>query len=333
MRLSFFCALALLVAIVSCKPRRDVDESALNVLNGKYVDLNDYPTMASIETGLGHCSGVVVATNAIFTALHCFEKEPDIEKVTVLVRNKQYKPKDISIGPNDLAILVFDSATTHFDPVERLKRADPDGAYIEVRGVRIENNKLVMKVGTNTRYRFSPQNQFIIFRREETINSPIGENVSSEHGDSGGPMFDEDGTLVGIGSYVQKGSSEASGSLTHEDSNYSNLNSVWSRSFLSRTVKRKGALIPATCCSCDTTLYANQLLGGNKGQQKLLILSTGKADDQSYCESLPGEWEWVGEGDKNYVSEKGHYYKYASCSLTTLKSCFDHFATFGPYDY
>jgi MYXO-CTERM domain-containing protein len=190
-------------------------------------------SVVMLQFGEGFCSGTLIAPNVVLTARHCVTNlaqdqcgtfQGDIAPATLgvavgatstetspaVAHAKKYfyvqNAKDLC-GPYDIALIVLDKeiAGAKTSPVRSapvtvgetfvaVGYGEDENKQVSVRRQRTGVQALAVGPATKT---FAPADGAAPYDYEV----PLGEFVVSEavcHGDSGGPLFDKDGRVVGV---------------------------------------------------------------------------------------------------------------------------------------
>ena len=172
---------------------------------------------------MAYCSGVWISQNMLLTANHCIEGYVD-HMNDLFDMNQEYKDAVISyVTPAEAGDIGKQVKNHHFASVYYL---DPkaDLALLKAVGTEIPKHrsaKLAASspvVGANIYTDGSPSSAYFSFRRgmvsayredmseagiPEDIHGPfLQASIPISFGDSGGGLFDEDGNLIGIASFM-----------------------------------------------------------------------------------------------------------------------------------
>ena len=175
-------------------------------------------------SGSGYCSGVVVARNAVLTAAHCVRAAADMRvhfkdvsgapvllDVTSVTRHPGYASDAVAKRARsvDLAIVFTQAALPDgFVPAQLASASTAIGSPFTIAGFGIANEQNATTGG-------------VLRATDVSLRAPIstlllwlsGEGGACT-GDSGGPVLDPQGTVVGVIAYAEGSSGRACGTLT-----------------------------------------------------------------------------------------------------------------------
>lgn len=252
--------LLLLLTLTGC--RSFDDDSSLNVANGKVTSSADPTVVLLLMDGHHICTGTYISDHLILTAAHCLTETTTADHVTrqVVSGRSQYNVNAVGqrliIHPGyhsetdlnvDLGLVVVPSgsssvwakvagrAATVGDPVRMVGyghstiKRDTQGKQIEEQGAG-EKRSGTNRIGTVT--------AGILFfdgmlseAEARYRGKPVGSEVSIGSGDSGGPLFNARGELVGVTS-SQDFKMDAWGIIESMNSIFVDLHGVQAREFL-----------------------------------------------------------------------------------------------------
>ena len=189
----------------------------------------------SKHEAMAFCSGVWISQNMILTANHCVEGYVDHIN-DLFDMNQEYKDAAISyVTPSEVNDIGWPVKKSHFTSVYYLDTKD-DLAILKAVGDEIPEHrsaKLAASspiVGSDVYTNGSPSSAYFSFRKgmvsayrndmskaglEREIHGPFLQAcIAISFGDSGGGLFDEDGNLIGIASFMS-GEAQDTGFYIH----------------------------------------------------------------------------------------------------------------------
>ena len=241
------------------------DLSDVKVTNGKLTV--DYPAVVQINQDGASCTATFIRSDVLLTAAHCI----DLNAGPVVVPSLKIASSDFVVHPDypakfdkDVALVFFDRdvATTTMPLQYNLPtKGDP------VRLVGFGNNRYLqgLKSAGATGVKRTGSNRVVEANREgisllgipsafpEGHLTPTGENSSGAPGDSGGPLLNASGEILGIASYVSRGVGDPTIGTT-----YASLVNV--RDFLDMNLARKGSKSEFVS-SCEANFASSVMQG------------------------------------------------------------------------
>lgn len=170
--------------VAQVAPRPDDDSTRLE---------RSFRSAVSVRAGRAFGAGVLVADGAVLTAYHVVEGEPSVR-----VRFDDSEWMDAAVvatdTPTDLAVLRLDGPSPHSAP--------PSRSATELRLA-----EALLSVGSPRELGFSVQ-RGIVSRLERRFGDAryVQTDLPANPGSSGGPVFDEEGRLIGVMSFVLRDS-------------------------------------------------------------------------------------------------------------------------------
>lgn len=152
-----------------------------------------FRSAVSVRAGRAFGAGVLIADGAVLTAYHVVEGEPSVR-----VRFDDSEWMDAAVvatdTPTDLAVLRLDGPSPHSAP--------PSRSATELRLA-----EALLSVGSPRELGFSVQ-RGIVSRLERRFGDAryVQTDLPANPGSSGGPVFDEEGRLIGVMSFVLRDS-------------------------------------------------------------------------------------------------------------------------------
>lgn len=227
--LQIACAGAsLLLALGGCGSKSS--QSALHITNGKEINETRYQSVIFIRGGAGgqvqDCTATFVNHYQAVTAAHCLEgmtsDKPDIYAAKFDANGKEitsfsaedfkihplYDP-NVSPNPHDLAVIDFPRHSASTIALISSKAPAP-GTWVQLVGYGDNENFYdeeghlngsgsgKKRVGTNKIYAHEGDMLLIVGVPGKTSNVSVGTESCSGAGDSGGPLFVNSTTLVGV---------------------------------------------------------------------------------------------------------------------------------------
>lgn len=207
-------SLAMTLSLAAC---HDAATSHLKITNSQIT--TDYPAVVQIHKG---CSASFIRPHVLLTAAHCVKpnggpyalKDLKVASTHVVV-HPQYNGSSIV---NDVALIFFDRdlAPTILPLQNRLPLVDDLVTTIGYGPNRYLNNTLYdipeadgqKRVGRNRVSNVTNAKIFTVGTHRaspDEQNPPIGENSALVSGDSGGPLLNEAGEIIGIATAVTMG--------------------------------------------------------------------------------------------------------------------------------
>ncbi len=201
----------LIIASTGCT---DSTENHLNVVNGKKT--LSYPAVIQLTDGVSNCTGTFVRPNVFLTAGHCPNGLPS---TVVQLRTSSSRtvihpgyPKD---GSKDVALVFFDEDVS--DQVLPLQFHQPTigdkvtligyGNTRYTEGSKSTGSDGAKRIGTNTISNIDSGYIEIIGVPGGDVadsNAPIGQMSSLASGDSGGPLLNESGEIIGVNANIRR---------------------------------------------------------------------------------------------------------------------------------
>lgn len=258
-----FCAIFGISGVTACRtPKKSGGDHNLLVANGQKVGPDEYRAVVMLKVGEGLCTGTFVSDFQVLTAAHCVEGVKSIHiiekqdwralfSMKVIAEAERWAAHPLysikTKGRYDLAVVEFPKATA--PAIMALKDVRPKlGETVTIVG--FGNNDIASKIvngdleQSGSTHKRKGQNRIgaleegqVIFtgslseRHAQRQGYGPGQKVGLGSGDSGGPMFNEQGELVGIASGVDVNTNEAGDILTYF-SRFCDLSSESSRQFL-----------------------------------------------------------------------------------------------------
>ncbi|MDQ3233531.1 MAG: S1 family peptidase, partial [Pseudobdellovibrionaceae bacterium] len=204
-----FSSLSLL-AFIGCA---ESSKNRLNLVNGKKT--LKYPAVIQVTNGEGNCSGAFVRPNVILTSGHCTNGLP---LTVVQLRTPSSRivvhPEYPGDDTKDVALVFFDENAS--DEVLPLQFGQPaagdkvtvigygDTRYNE--GVDSTGSDGAKRIGSNTISKIDSGYIQIVGVASAGIdpNVPVGQSSSLASGDSGGPLLNESGEIIGVNANVSR---------------------------------------------------------------------------------------------------------------------------------
>ncbi len=218
--------------IVACQPRTQTSGN-LRIIGGQDTDQESLIWAVRMRIDGGSlCTGSFVGPNTLLTASHCvrpgskvFVKRYETTSVKVIEHPKSTD----DVEANDLAIVLFaDNTATKWTRLaaQAPKRGD------EVQMIGYGSCTTWDGADTGTR-RCMGKNKISTTNDDDMIRTARSAGVAVSPGDSGGPMFNSDETIVGV----------ASGGYAGSSSLHVNVFLPSNIKFLQDTVRNHGAII------------------------------------------------------------------------------------------
>jgi S1-C subfamily serine protease len=160
------------------------------------------PSSVYIKVEDGHGSGVYIGNGLFLTAAHVAKKAQD-DKLTVILNDGDELPAVVLWKNEDYDVALIRTTDTVAAQIAHLScdaRELPVGAYVETIGnpVNLKNVRTRGAVARNIAHFDKPMNAFIA-------------DLTIAPGNSGGPVFDDQGNLVGLVSAMTAVSTNAFG--------------------------------------------------------------------------------------------------------------------------
>jgi hypothetical protein len=207
------------------------------IVNGKKVGNEKFSSAVRIalqnEKGeyIKSCSAVKIASNAILTAHHCtagkiFAIHNDQNVITDVPQNQVFKDESYNSKPvraislsgcfkrfsregQDLALVTFPHPILLNSASAKLRTSPPvPGEEVAVAGYgninprfRKEPDYAGLNNGTNKIEKLHPNGAIFLEGRRWNKKVPDGKDATPDSGDSGSPLFDKEGVVIGISSH------------------------------------------------------------------------------------------------------------------------------------
>jgi V8-like Glu-specific endopeptidase len=221
-----------MTGLVACQPGRTPSNN-LRIIGGQDTDQESLTWAVRMRIDGGSlCTGSFVGPNTLLTASHCvragskvFVKRYETTSIKVI----EHPESTDEVEPNDLAIVMFaDNTATKWTRLS----AQPPKRGDEVQMIGYGSCTTWDGADTGTR-RCMGKNKISSFSDDDMIRTARSAGVAVSPGDSGGPMFNGDETIVGV----------ASGGYAGSSSLHVNVFLPANVKFLQDTVRRHGAII------------------------------------------------------------------------------------------
>lgn len=245
----FVVILTVIVAVIACNGSRDVsrtDGSELSIVGGETTGVNEYPSVvrltveeATPSTPEKICTGVIISPRTVLAAAHCIKKLPQsspngsyhfvsVEAGATRTRvgiNSAFavtykEPLGVTKIPEnhialDLAVLDFGQNAFQLAAYPKIASRPPaPGESLTLVGFGAtsftegKGTTGVLNKGKNVLKVYDEEDGYIMLSSYlDAQGNPEG--ALAAPGDSGGPLFDSRGDLIGIGSALDLGTSGA----------------------------------------------------------------------------------------------------------------------------
>lgn len=230
--LASLISLISMTGLVACQPGR-TSPGNLRIIGGQDTEQESLIWAVRMRIGSGGlCTGSFVGPNTLLTASHCvgptsrvFVKRYEATSVKVI----EHPDSTDEVEPNDLAIVIFaDNTATKWTRLA----AQPPKRGDEVQMIGYGSCTTWDGADTGTR-RCMGKNKISSISDDNMIRTARSAGVAVSPGDSGGPMFNSDETIVGV----------ASGGYAGSSSLHVNVFLPANVKFLKDTVHQHGAII------------------------------------------------------------------------------------------